>query len=122
MTIGMKSMVSPPSLNVSTTPILATGCRQCLPLSVVQLKGKHCRKPHCHNGVVDTFELCLSSLSRFPPIVHEICEQYFFFMPFATTVHLQQPFPLRARSTLKWLHQSLWKKRQQANIKSECKV
>jgi hypothetical protein len=55
MTIGMKSMVSPPSLNVSTTPILATGCRQCLPLSVVQLKGKHCRKPHCHNGVVDTF-------------------------------------------------------------------
>ena len=29
------------------------GCRQCLPLSVVQLKGK----PHCHNGVVDTFGL-----------------------------------------------------------------
>mgnify|MGYP007048723007 CR=1 FL=1 len=28
---------------------------QCLPLSVVQLKGKHCRKTHCHNGVVDTF-------------------------------------------------------------------
>ena len=32
-------------------------CRQCLLLSVVQLKGKHCRKPHCPNGVVDTFEL-----------------------------------------------------------------
>ena len=32
------------------------GCQQCLPLSVVQLKGKHCRKPHCRNGVVDTFE------------------------------------------------------------------
>ena len=31
------------------------GCRQCLPLSVVQLKGKHCRKPHSRNGVVDTF-------------------------------------------------------------------
>ena len=31
------------------------GCRQCLPLSVVQLKGKHCRKPHCLNGVVGTF-------------------------------------------------------------------
>ena len=31
------------------------GYRQCLPLSVVQLKGKHCRKPHCRNGVVDTF-------------------------------------------------------------------
>ena len=30
--------------NVSTTPITAMGCRQCLPLSVVQLKGKHCRK------------------------------------------------------------------------------
>ena len=42
-------------LNVSTTPIMAMGCRQCLPLSVVQLKGKHCRKPHCRNGVVDTF-------------------------------------------------------------------
>ena len=34
----------------------AMGCRQCVLLSVVQLKGKHCRKPHCSNGVVDTFE------------------------------------------------------------------
>ena len=25
--------------------------------SVIQLKGKHCRKPHCCNGVVDTFRL-----------------------------------------------------------------
>ena len=25
--------------------------------SVVQLKGKYCRKPHCCNGVVDTFRL-----------------------------------------------------------------
>ena len=33
----------------------AMGCRQCLPLSVVQLKGKHCRKPRYCNGVVDTF-------------------------------------------------------------------
>ena len=31
------------------------GCRQCSPLSVVQLKGKHCQKTHCRNGVVDTF-------------------------------------------------------------------
>ena len=31
------------------------GCRQCLPLSVVQQKGKHCQIPHCRNGVVDTF-------------------------------------------------------------------
>ena len=41
--------------NVSTTPITVMGCRQCLPLSVVQLKDKHCQKPHCRNGVVDTF-------------------------------------------------------------------
>ena len=26
---------------------MALGCRQCLPLSVVHLKGKHYRKPHC---------------------------------------------------------------------------
>ena len=43
------------SLNVSTTPITAMGCRQWLSVSVVQLKGKHYRKPHCRNGVVDTF-------------------------------------------------------------------
>ena len=41
--------------NVSTTPITAMGYRQCLPLSVVELKGKHCQKPHCRNGVADTF-------------------------------------------------------------------
>ena len=41
--------------NVSKTPITAMECRQCLPLSVVQLKSKHCRKPHCRNGVLDTF-------------------------------------------------------------------
>ena len=28
-------------------------------LNVVQLKGKHCRKPHCRNGVVGTFWPCL---------------------------------------------------------------
>ena len=31
------------------------GCQLC---SVVQLKGKHCRRPNCRNGVVDTFEHC----------------------------------------------------------------
>ena len=41
-------------LNASTTPITAMGCQQCLSLSVVQLKGKHCPNPHFHNGVVDT--------------------------------------------------------------------
>ena len=30
-----------PCRNVSTTPITVMGCRQCLPLSVVHLKGKH---------------------------------------------------------------------------------
>ena len=42
--------------NVSTTTIMAMGCRQCLPLSVVQLKGKDCSKSHCPIGVVDTFK------------------------------------------------------------------
>ena len=41
------------SSNVSTTPITEMGCQQCLPLSVVQLKGKHCRNPHCRNVVTD---------------------------------------------------------------------
>jgi hypothetical protein len=30
-----------------------------LPLSDVQLQGKHCRKPHCRNGFGDTFGLFL---------------------------------------------------------------
>ena len=38
--------------------LTAMGCRQCLLLSVVQLKGKHCGKPHGRNGVVDMFGLC----------------------------------------------------------------
>ena len=40
-------------LVTSSTGFHALG--KCLPLSVVQLKGKHCPKPHCRNGVVDTF-------------------------------------------------------------------
>ena len=44
-----------PGPKVFTTPITALGCQQCLPLRVVKLKGKHCREPHCRNGVVDTF-------------------------------------------------------------------
>ena len=47
----------------TTTPIMVMGCRQCLPLSVVQLKGKHCRKPHCRNGVVDMFGQWLRTLA-----------------------------------------------------------
>ena len=49
------------SPNVSTTPITTMGCRQCLPISVFQLKGKHCWKPYCCVGVVGTFGLSLNS-------------------------------------------------------------
>ena len=43
----------------STTPIMAMGCRQCLPLSIyLKLIGKHWQKPHCHNGVVDHLGPC----------------------------------------------------------------
>ena len=48
----------PPSTyspNWSTTSITTMGCRQCLPPGVVQLNGKHCRKFHCRNVVVDMF-------------------------------------------------------------------
>ena len=43
------------------------GCQQCLPLSVVQLKGKHCRKLQCRDGVVDTFGQNLKALHPAPP-------------------------------------------------------
>ena len=52
-------------LKVSRTPIQAMGCQQCLLLSVVQLKGKHCRKPHCRNGVIDTFGRVLINFAAF---------------------------------------------------------
>ena len=56
----MNEMKIPPfrkgdSSNVSTTPITEMGCRQSLPLVVVELKGKHCWKSHCRNGVEDMF-------------------------------------------------------------------
>ena len=47
--------IARPSSYVSTIHITAMGCQQCLPLSVVQLKGKHCQKLHYRNGVVDRF-------------------------------------------------------------------
>ena len=40
---------------MARTYLQLTGCWQCLPLSVVQLKVKHRRKPHCRNAVVDMF-------------------------------------------------------------------
>ena len=60
--------------NVSTTPITAMGCRQCLPLSVVHLKSKHCRKPHCcnANGVVQGRNH-RENLGATVPIVGRIC-------------------------------------------------
>ena len=39
-------------------PLTAMGCRQCLSLSVVHLKGKHCRKPHCRNGMFGQLLFC----------------------------------------------------------------
>ena len=57
--------------NVFKTPITSMGCRQCLPLSVVQLKGKHCRKLHCRNGVVDTFgQLLITELISISKTFH----------------------------------------------------
>ena len=41
------------------SPITVMGCWQCLPLSVIQLKGKHCPKRHYCTGVVDKFGLCI---------------------------------------------------------------
>ena len=63
------SFQSPLSPNVFTTPITAIGCWQCLPLSVFQLKGKHCRKSHCPNGVVDMF-----GQGIFPALSHTAIE------------------------------------------------
>ena len=47
---GVSRTIQPEGIYTSIT-----GCWQCLPLSVVQLKSKHRQKPHCRNGVVDTF-------------------------------------------------------------------
>ena len=44
-----------PGPNVSTTPSMAVGCLAMFTSQIVQLKGKHCQKLHCRNGVVDTF-------------------------------------------------------------------
>ena len=60
--------------NVSTTPIMAMGCQQCLPLSVVQLKGKHCPKPHCCNGVVDTLGKSVISRSGYQALDRQSSE------------------------------------------------
>ena len=74
----MKKITRRHSPNVSTTPITAMGCRQCLPLSVVQLKGKHYRKPHCRNGVVDTY-------GQSPFGSYDLCNRSFIFCLFTQT-------------------------------------
>ena len=50
------------------------GCRQCLPLIVVQLKGKHCPKPHCCNGVVDTLGKSVISRSGYQALDRQSSE------------------------------------------------
>ena len=45
--------------------------------SVVLLKGKHCWKPHCCNGVVDTFRHCIISQSSDWHDNHLILVQHF---------------------------------------------
>ena len=69
MRLEVRNVCNYHSPNVSTTPITAMGCEQCLPISVVQLKGKHCRKPHCRNGVVDTLKHRLPLILKHP--VHD---------------------------------------------------
>ena len=51
---------------------MAMVCQQCLPRSVVQPKGKHCQKSHCHNKVVDTFRLCWLILTTQEPCEYQI--------------------------------------------------
>ena len=53
-----------PCPNISTNPTKAMGCLQCLLLSVVQLKYKHCGKPQCRNEVVNTFRLYLLAFTK----------------------------------------------------------
>ena len=47
------------------------GFRQCLPLSVVQMKGKHCRQPHYRNGVEDTIGPSISGIYPIKPCKYE---------------------------------------------------
>ena len=64
-------------------------CRQCFHLSFIQLRGKHCQKPNCPNGVVDTFKPgqlsgghwieYSSSKFRFYNITKKIHVQHFWF-------------------------------------------
>ena len=103
------------SPNVSTTPITSMGCQQCLPLSVVQLKGKHCRKPHCRNGVVDTFGHCLLTkkglLNWYGPNVSTTPLQQWGFgqcLPFSWTTlrgkHCWDPIAVQARKGVDETH------------------
>ena len=43
---------------------MAMGCQQCLLLSIVQMEGKYCRKPHCHLGIVCYLLLQLNTLKK----------------------------------------------------------
>ena len=50
--------------NVSTTPIMAIGCWQCLPLSDIQLKGKHCHIGSSQVTMMQIMYLLLALLSH----------------------------------------------------------
>ena len=52
-----EAFVSPIMLKTIWKSITAMGRRQCLPLSVVQLKGKHCRRPITVMGVAGVSSL-----------------------------------------------------------------
>ena len=52
--VNMKSKCSL-GPNESTTPLRQWSFRQCLSFSWTTLRGKHFRKLHCRNGVVDMF-------------------------------------------------------------------
>ena len=89
--------------NVSTTPIMAMGCRQCLPLSVVHKKSKHYQKPHCRNGVVDTFgpwQLCRNDLPQYSLrlVSDSSLHPPWFHTPMKTQVQLLRYFKLNVCS------------------------
>ena len=67
-----QSFYAPKLILVHLSPnVPTTTTRNVYLFSVVQLKGKHCQKPHCHNGVVDMFGPTLSlTLGAFEHVLY----------------------------------------------------
>ena len=65
---------------MSTTPIMAMGWRQSLPLSVVQLTNKHCQKPNCRNGDVDIVPINPGSFGNLACLFPGCDQKIFFFL------------------------------------------